>query len=134
MDNLTVSRLEGEPIIVAKAWGQGTVDTIVEVFRRTEELRKDMPKTIYRITDVTELQTSFTDIMQMMREAAKRSGSSSTDPTIILVFVGTGPWVKLFTDALRQGAFGGKEIPVFDNFDKALAYVRADIAEKAIKA
>lgn len=133
MTNLIVEQIGNEPIIRAKATGYVDVELLLEVYRRSDALRKNMPKHIYRITDVLEMETSFTDMAQMMREAAKRQGSSSTDPTVTVVFVGTSHWVKLFTDAMRQGAFGGKVIPVFDNYDDALAYVRAEIVAKSLE-
>jgi hypothetical protein len=132
MGNVIVTRVANEPIVHAKATGLITIESLLEVYERTSELRVDMPKNIYRITEFTDVQTTFSDMMNIMREAVKRGGSSSTDPTVTVVFVGTIHWVKLFTDALRQGAFGGKVIPVFDNFDAALAHVRADIAAKAL--
>src|SRR5688572_21336536 len=117
MTELTVEQIGNEPIIHARATGPVNVEILLEVYRRTDELRKTMPKNIYRITDLTHIESSFADMMEMIRQAAKRSGSSSTDPTVTLVFVGTNHWVKLFRDALRQGAFGGKETPVFESFD-----------------
>lgn len=131
MANVHVEQVGDEPIIHANLTGFVTVEDMVEVFQRTAELRVNMPKNIYRITEVTDVESSFTDMMGLIKEATKRGGSSSTDPTITVVFVGTSHWVKLFTDALRQGAFGGKIIPVFEKYEDALAYVRSDIASKA---
>jgi hypothetical protein len=131
MMNLTIEQIGNEPIIYAKADGYIDVETLLEVYRRSDELRKNMPKYIYRITELTHVESSFSEMMQVIREAAKQNGSSSSDPTVTVVFIGTSHWVKLFTDAMRQGAFGGREIPVFENFEAALAYVRADIASKS---
>jgi hypothetical protein len=131
MANVRVEQVGNEPIIHAKITGFVDIEVLLEVYRRTAELRVYMPKYIYRITEVTDVESSFSEMMEVIREAAKRGGSSSTDPTVTVVFVGTIHWVKLFTDALRQGAFGGKVIPIFEKYEDALAYVRSDIASKA---
>jgi hypothetical protein len=132
MANVTVEQVGDAPIIHAKITGFVDIEVLLEVYRRTAELRVNMPKYIYRITEVTDVESSFSEMMEVIREAAKRGGSSSTDPTVNVVFVGTSHWVKLFTDALRQGAFGGKIIPVFETYEAALAYVRSDIASKEL--
>jgi hypothetical protein len=131
MATTQVQQIGNEPIVHAKITGFVDIDVLLEVYRRTAELRANMPKYIYRITEVTDVESSFTEMMELIREAAKRGGSSSTDPTVTVVFIGTSHWVKLFTDAMRQGAFGGKQIPVFEDFESALAYVCSDIAAKA---
>ena len=131
MANIQVQQIGNEPIIHAKITGFVDIDVLLEVYQRTAELRQNMPKNIYRITEVTDVESSFSEMMEVIREAAKRGGSSSTDPTVTVVFIGTSHWVKLFTDALRQGAFGGRQIPVFEDFDSAISYVRSDIAAKA---
>jgi hypothetical protein len=131
MAAITVQRIGDEPIIHAKITGYVDLDVLLEVYARTAELRKDMPRYIYRITEVSDVQSSFSEMMEVIKQAAMRGGSSSTDPTVTVVFIGTSHWVKLFTDALRQGAFGGKQIPVFESYDAALSYVRSDIAAKA---
>jgi hypothetical protein len=131
MASVIVQRIGDEPIIHAKITGYVDLDVLLEVYRRTAELRQDMPKYIYRITEVTDVESSFSEMMEVIKQAAMRGGSSSTDPTVTVVFIGTSHWVKLFTDALRQGAFGGRQIPVFETYDEAIRYVRSEIAAKA---
>jgi hypothetical protein len=128
MLDIQVFRLGEEPIIQVVLKGHLTVDGAAEVYRQVGELRKDMPKYIYRITDVSEVETSFTDMMQILKQASVRGNSTAMDPTVTVVYVGTTHWLKLFTDALRQGMFGSKELPVFLTVDEALSYVREKIA------
>jgi hypothetical protein len=132
MAEISMKRLEGEPIIHVTLKGHLTIEEVTEVYRRTDEMRKDMPKHIYRIADVSEVSTSFTEMMQILKQATSHSGSTSSDYSITIVFVGTNHWAKLFTDAMRQGAFGGREIPIFESVDAAITYVRAEIAAKAV--
>src|SRR5688572_21236773 len=112
MAEYTVERIPNEPIIHVTIRGHLSIDDVLDIYQRSDELRKDMPKKIYRITDVIDIQTSFAEMMQILKQATTRGGSSSVDPNINVVFVGNNHWVKLFTDAMRQGAFGAKEIPV----------------------
>lgn len=130
MAEYTVERIPNEPIIHVTIRGHLNLDDVLDIYQRSDELRKEMPKKIYRITDVIDIQTSFGEMMQILKQATMHGGSSSVDPNITVVFVGNNHWVKLFTDAMRQGAFAGKEIPVFETYDEALNYVRADIAAK----
>lgn len=131
MAEYTVVRIPNEPIIHATVRGYLTLEDVLDVYKRSDELRKDMPQKIYRITDVIDVQTTFTEMMQILKQATSHGGSSSIDPSITVVFVGNNHWVQLFTDALRQGAFGSKQIPVFPSLDEAFAYVRAEIAAEA---
>jgi hypothetical protein len=130
MAQYTVEHVQGEAVIHVTIKGHLTLEDVLAIYQRSDELRKDMPKHIYRITDVIDIETSFTEMMQILKQATTRSGSSSADPTITVVFVGNNHWVKLFTDAMRQGAFGGKTMPVFPSLDEAFAYVRSDMVSK----
>jgi hypothetical protein len=130
MSEYTVEKVQNEPIIHVTIKGHLSLEDVLAIYQRSDELRKDMPKAIYRVTDVIDVETSFTDMMQILKQATTKGGSSSVDPTITVVFVGNNHWVKLFTDALRQGAFGSKNIPVYASIDEALAYVRSDMRSK----
>ena len=130
MENLEIFRLEDEPVIISRARGHVTLDVIQEIYRQVAELRQDMPKNIYRISNFTEADTSFSEMMQIMQTASK-AGSQTLDPSVTVVYVSTSHWAKLAVDALRQNAYRGREIPIFTSEDEALAYVRSDIAAKA---
>jgi hypothetical protein len=127
MDNLEVTRLEGEPIIITRAKGHITVELILEIYRQSDILRKDMPKKIYRISNYTQADTSFFEMMQILQKAMQQ-GSQTLDPNIKVVFVSTSHWAKLAADTLRQDMFRGREFPIFTSEEDALAYIRADMA------
>lgn len=127
MSEYTVVRVPNEPIIHVTMRGVITVEDLLDVYKQSDMLRKDMPQKIYRISDVTDVQTTFSEMMQILQQATKHGGSSSIDPNITVVFVGNNHWVKLFRDAMRQGAFGGKQIPVFATLSEAFSFVHSDI-------
>jgi hypothetical protein len=130
MDNLEVTRLEGEPIIITRAKGHITAELVQETYRRIQDLRKDMPLKIYRLADYTQAETSFMDMMKIL-QTASQSGSQTLDPNVTIVYVSTSHWAKLATDALRQNAFRGRDIPIFTDEAEALAFIRGEIAKDA---
>lgn len=128
---VTVRRVPDEPIVIATMTGTVTLADTEKVFRRTDELRADMPPRIYRITDVTQATSTVAEIIRIVKAAADVKSSHTADPTLTVVFVGISQWSKLFTDAMGQDDFGMVDIPIFDTVDDALVYVRRRINDDA---
>ena len=126
-----VSALPDKPVVLATLRGQITLDDAIHIFKRTHELRQSMPEYIYRLTDVREATSSFSEIIQIIRSGAGDLPSATNDPTITVVFVGKSQWSKLFIDAMRQQQFGQVNIPLFNTLDEALQFIENDMESRS---
>jgi hypothetical protein len=126
-----VSTLPDKPVVLATLRGQITLDDARYIFQQTHELRQSMPDHIYRLTDVREATSSFSEIIQIIRSGADDLPSATNDPTITVVFVGKSQWSKLFIDAMRQQQFGQVTIPLFNTLDEALEFINDDIQSRS---
>jgi hypothetical protein len=122
-----VSRIPDEPVIIATLRGQIVAEDTQYIFDRTQELRQNMPEHIYRITDVRDATSSFASIIEIIQQGAADRPSSTSDPTVTVVFVGKSQWSKLYIDALRQSEFGQVDIPLFNTLDEARAFIKNDM-------
>lgn len=126
-----VSTLPDKPVVLATLRGQITLDDARYIFQQTHKLRQSMPDHIYRLTDVREATSSFSEIIQIIRSGADDLPSATNDPTITVVFVGKSQWSKLFIDAMRQQQFGQVTIPLFNTLDEALEFIDDDIQSRS---
>lgn len=126
-----VSALPDKPIVLATLRGQITLSDATHIFQRTHELRQTMPEHIYRITDVREATSTFSEIIQIIRSGASDSPSATNDPTITIVFVGKSQWSKLFIDAMQQHQFGQVSIPLFNTIEEAMQFVEEDMQSRS---
>jgi hypothetical protein len=118
---ISVERLPGEPIIVAKLSGVITPELIVPFFEECTRLAETIEGRVYRISDVSQVQISYSDLMQVLASSIGTPGSS-LDPRFYVLMVGPHAWLQLYTDSLKQ--HGSAFVPIFDSLDDALAYVR----------
>jgi hypothetical protein len=121
---VTVERIPGEPIIMAKLSGDLTVDDVVEMFTRSAEIIKDVEGTVYRITNVQDIKAPFVEAMKTVQAATKGRSGSTSDPRIYAMFVGNTQWVDFYRNALQQEQFGGISLPVFASKEEALEHIR----------
>lgn len=120
----TVQRLAGEPIVVATLSGYITVGDILTVYEETARLTEDVIGNIYRITNVLQADSSFGEIMSIIREASRGGRGSTTDPNITAIFVGTSHWLDFARQALSQPQFGGLHLAMFTELSDALEHAR----------
>jgi hypothetical protein len=121
---ITVKRIPGEPIIIAKFTGELAAADVVEMFTRSVEIAKDIEGTVYRISDVQELEATFTETMKTVQVAVKGMAGSTNDPRIYVMFVGSTQWVAFYRNALQTREFGGVHLPVFASEEAALEHIR----------
>lgn len=124
---VTVEKMKDEPIIRATVTGNMTGQDAVEIFTRSAEILKTIKGHAFRITDVRKMDTNFADVMDMLKEASKGMPGSTTDPNLSVVMVGPHSLTRFFANAMRQGQFGSANVPVFQEMDDALDYVRMRI-------
>ncbi|MBC7810067.1 MAG: hypothetical protein H7175_02915 [Burkholderiales bacterium] len=131
---LTVERLPNEPIIIATISGEVHEDTIIDMWRQSLELAKaNGDQHFYRITNIQAITTTFRDFIHIVRRASMGIPGSSSDPNVTVVMVTHNHWAKSFVGAVEEEQFGALHIPVYDDMERALAYIRHEIEIAAHK-
>lgn len=124
-----VTRVEGEPILIATFTGKVTVEDVREMFRQSLPLMEGVSGHIYRITDARETDTTFSDLVFILSQAGQGGGPGSTlDPRISPALVGSNQWVKMLASSLGQQQYGSLKVPLYETLEEALAYAREQIA------
>lgn len=131
--SVTVTRIPNEPILVATIEGDVDLSTIQDLFAQSRELMKDMQGHVYRITDTRKAGVTFSELRDIVREAATRTEGSSTDPNVTPVFVGNQQMLRMTSGLMRQQQFGGIQIPIFGSIEEALEHIRTLIDGKQTK-
>ncbi len=120
-----VTRLPGEPIVIATLSGPLDVDAIRTMFVQTAELTQDVDGPIYRIGDFTNADASFKSMARVVTETTRYRPYGTRDPRIKPVLVCGYNRLRFLPNLFRQKEFGGVDMPVFDTVDEALVYVRS---------
>jgi len=125
----TVEKVLGKPIVLVEYHGHITTDDARAVFAQIAGLLDNYGAPLYRITrvDCDNAHTSFDEVLMLTTLSSKGRRGSATDPDIKTVLVGEHLLIDLYIDAMRQDAFGGVEIPLFDTLDDALEHVREEL-------
>jgi hypothetical protein len=127
---VTLERVPNEPVVIATLQGFVNIDTIKEMYSRSTDLARDIAGPWYRLTDVTNISTSFMEVLKVVREASRGLPGTSSDPNVTVVLVGTNEMAKLVADMLKQPQYGALAIPIFKCMEDALDYVHIDIARR----
>lgn len=126
--SVSVEKLPNQPIIIAMLEGQVTVPMMTAMFQQSANLMAGMEGPVYRITNVqASVNTTFGDILHVVKEASKGVPGSTTDPRVKPVFVGSHAMVKLAANMLEQGQFGSVHLPIFKSMDDALDYIYTEL-------
>ena len=128
---VTVERLPNEPIIMARLWGEIDISCISEMYERSVPIIEEVGGTTWRVTDALDVETTFSDVVQILGKIASDTPGATTDPRVKSVLVGTNQWVTFVADSLQQRQYGTLNIPRYETVDEALAFVRSQIAETA---
>jgi hypothetical protein len=127
---LTVERLPGEPIVVARFTGKVTAELVHEMFAESARFADEIGDRVHRISDVSDIETTFSDLILILAEASHGQPGSPSDPRFQGTLVGANAWAKMYSDSLQQQQYGQLNIPVFDTFDAALAHIRSQIKDQ----
>lgn len=124
----TAKRLNDvEPIVVFTYAGKLTIELFKNVIADNARYIKEIGEPIYIICDVTDLETSFIDMLHIMQEAAKDGDGSANDENIkMLVFVGTNAFANMYRNTMqnRGTSFG---MSMFQDMDIAIEAIRNQI-------
>src|SRR5687767_5402805 len=102
MTFVKAERLPGEPIIITTYRGFVTVEDVRQSTRATVRLAAKIQGHVYAIRDVRNSTSSFTEVLNIVREQAVKDDGTITDPNLSVVLVGTSAMAKLFIDAIHQ--------------------------------
>ena len=125
---VTVTRFEGESIILATFSGNVTASDMSEMFRLSAELIGEGEKKVHRITDARTATSNFVEMLTSIKEASTGQPGSTTDPRIQATFVGTSTWISFARNALMNPKFGGLKLAAFETIEDALSSIRIQIS------
>jgi len=124
---VTVKALEGQSILLATLTGVITVNCILEMYQLCNELTEGYDGKIYRITDAHKAESTFAEMLGVMKASSSGQASSAADPRITVVFVGTTKWITFAQKTMRQPQFGKIELPAFLTIEEALDWIHQQI-------
>src|SRR5690349_4479910 len=99
---VTVERLPNEPIIHAHLWGVIEISCIKDMYEWSVPLIEEIGGTVWRVTDAREVESTFSDVVQILGKIASDTPGSTTDPRVKSVLVGNSQWVKFVAEAIQQ--------------------------------
>lgn len=122
----TVERIEDEPIVIVRVTNPlgDTVEETRASDKAVADAAADIEGTYYRITDVTELDITFTEIVYWLAEQKHAAPGSINDPRLIPLTIGGKDIDYQAIDWAKQEQYGGREIQLFATLDDALAHAR----------
>ncbi len=127
-------KLEEEPIIITAYAGEVTAEILLNGYARTAELITRCGAKQYLILDMTEVSTSFAEVMTLLKHQRQTTPGATVDPRLeAMVVVGAGRMLRLYVDALRQGAASplqGATVPMYASIEDALAALRVMIKQR----
>jgi hypothetical protein len=124
---VTVEKLPDEPIIIVTSVGQINVTMMREVYAQIAAILDKFEPPLYRITDARNQETSFADMIGIIKEASKGMPGTTTDPRIRNVFVGRDKFAMLARQAYVNT---GSTIPLFDTLEDALTHIRYELSKQ----
>jgi hypothetical protein len=126
-----VERLPGEAIVIATCSGVLDVPTLQDMFAQTAALMNDNDRLVYRVADYYGVTSSFADLLANAQKASQSGApASTTDPSIMPMFVGSDEWQAQARVAFGKNPFGTVQIPIFGRVDDAVAYARQQLVKE----
>lgn len=127
----TVEKLPDRQIIIFHYDGIVRIEDALGVFKDTEAFKNEVgEERVYRVSDFTNAESTFTEIMKMLQAATQQAGGTA-DPNVTVVFVGSTAWARLYKDAMAQQQRGGKQIPMLTTVQEALDFIEVRRQENA---
>ena len=127
---VTVERVPGKPIIIGTLRGHVTVELVKEMFEQSAKLADEIGEHVYRITDVSNVELTFKDlVMALANASSQKQPGSSADPRFTGMLVGSHKWSQMFSESIQQEQYGKMNIPLFEDVDAAMAYIEEKMKE-----
>ncbi len=120
-----VRRLAGEPIVYAQLTGYVDEHDILQMFHDSVELTQDVLGRIYRITEMNGVELPYDEMLRILkRMGAANTPGATADARFTAVLVGGQEEVYALSENAQKF---GMNVPIFDDFDEALNYLRWQI-------
>lgn len=124
---VSVEKLPDEPIFIVTVDGHLNAEMVRELYHEIGELTKDMLPPIYRITDVRKQETTFMDMMGIIKEATKDLPGTTSDDRITHLFVGREKFAMIARDVMRR--INPDNHPMLNTIEEALTYIRWQLSK-----
>jgi hypothetical protein len=123
---IIVNRLPGESIIVNTYSGKVTAKDMETVIPEFSALADGLKPPIFRISDGSQSQISFSDLVMMLPKVTLENNPlSMRDKRFIdLVVAPEKGLVRMGVDSLKQRQYGGMAVHIFGTLEEAIAYAR----------
>jgi hypothetical protein len=127
---VSVTRLDDLPVIIATLEGLMDLSMITKMYNDSAALMLPHEDRVYRLADVRHTDSTFADIMYIVKAASQGMPGSETDPRIRPVYVGNNRWIEMARNSLQLEQFGKVNVPMFHTIEDALLYVELDLDRK----
>lgn len=122
-----VTKVPHEPIVIAEMYGYVNADDALKIYEETARYRGDSQAHFYRITDASQVESSFADIIGILKAVKQGATELAAYDNVTSVFVGSNQWINMAQTGMRLGQFGGVDLPKFDSQEEALDFIRTRI-------
>lgn len=122
--SIVTTKVEDLPVVISTYSGHITADEMEQMYVDTENLLADAGDRYYRISDLTEAETSFADYMKMLAGMRQVGKFRTSDPHMQVVFVGNNKWIY---NTRNMAAQQGLTLVAFPNIEDAMSYIKLDI-------
>ncbi|MEQ8674490.1 MAG: hypothetical protein RIC84_14845 [Aggregatilineales bacterium] len=125
---VTLRQIEGEPILLVTIDGLLNAEMVRKLYENIGKLAQEIDGPVYRITDVRKLETTFAELMGILKEAMKDSPGTTSDKNITNIFVGRDKFALLARDMLKR--INPDNHPLFDTIEDALTFIQLDLIKR----
>lgn len=129
-----VIKLDEEPIVIVRVYGEVTLDEQANLMTETAKLIENDPGKIYRVLDATGRKTTFAEMLRLVSRAMKGWMGTASDPRIVTLAVLENSNSFLAIRVFRQTLGGRGRFLIFNTVAEALAAAREMIATEAAPA
>lgn len=124
--SVTVEQLPEEKNIVVATYGNPfSADDVAITMTETTQYYDPAGPTLYSISDASQLDLSFSDLVMALAGATRTDGWKVGAPNSVTIFVGSNELVRMGREALKQQQYGAVEVELFESLDAALDWVRS---------
>lgn len=126
----TIRKLPNEPIVVFKAGADYDVQAEIQsVIRDANQILDSSRELLFQIIDFTDMvRMGMDDLMIGTDNSARGEASPFHHPKVRQsIFVTRNPALRMAAEGLGHDIYGNLFVPVFENYEDALRYVRSQL-------
>lgn len=127
----TLSKLEGEPILIVTHEGFLTLEISEEVTVQVVQAMEEADARLYGIIDLRHATTDLPELLRILVQQSKGARGTMSHEETYVVLVGEHFFIRMFHRLIHERQFGGITLSVYVTMDEALRAVRERIAVEA---